>query len=88
MFLTSAKAPMENLGVEGLAWFGVFFALLVAQQDFCFQPEGGARSVWNFGSLFGFLLKQNKTKNQGDSCFAFWGQEKGVLVFCEGGMDF
>lgn len=27
MFLTSAKAPMENLGVEGLAWFGVFFAL-------------------------------------------------------------
>lgn len=47
MFLTSAKAPMENLGVEGLAWFGDFFALLVAQQDFCFQPEGGARSVWN-----------------------------------------
>lgn len=88
MFLTSAKAPMENLGVEGLAWFGVFFCPFGGTTGFLFPARRRSQISLEFGSLFGFLLKQNKTKNQGDSCFAFWGQEKGILVFCEGGMDF
>lgn len=46
MFLASAEVLSENLGFLGVA----FFFFVVAEQDFCFQPEGGARSVtvtWN-----------------------------------------
>lgn len=51
---------MENLGVD-LVWvcsFWFFFPL-VEQQDFCFQPEGGARSVWNLALWFSASTKQN-----------------------------
>lgn len=61
MFLTSAKAPMENLGVEGLAWFGDFFALWWHNRIFVSsqKEEPDQSGIW-FSVWFSAKTKQNK----------------------------